>query len=75
MAHEDNEKVLLGQGPGLAHQCHDVNSDRRGTAPWSAFKLPRDRSSFGHKVHATSGWTGGSDRSPGKAGKVGDGGS
>lgn len=23
MADEDNEKVLLGQGPGLAHQCHD----------------------------------------------------
>lgn len=23
MADEDDEKVLLGQGPGLAHQCHD----------------------------------------------------
>lgn len=33
-----------------------LNSDRRSAAPWSAFKLPRDRSRFGHKVHATSGW-------------------
>lgn len=24
MAHKKDEKVLLGQGPGLAHQCHDV---------------------------------------------------
>lgn len=70
MAHQDDEKVLLGQGPGLAHQCHDVKATGAGPAPWSTFKLPRDRSRFGHKVHATSGWTGGFGRPerPGESG-------
>lgn len=37
----------------------NLSTGGRGGAPWSTFKLPRDRSRFGRKVYATSGWTGG----------------
>lgn len=35
MAHEDNQEILLGQGPSLAHEGHLAVNGRTVVLPWS----------------------------------------